>query len=148
MRFPATGSAAGPRRLRCARCAHEWTVDPAQASPPPVDPPAPADPPPFAEPPPLTADAPPLWANAPPLVAAARRRAAARHAGDDDADDWDQPRTGTRDPVFDRAAAAAWTASIVLLVAVAVAAVQFRAEIMRAWPPSQRLYALFDATPQ
>lgn len=50
-------------------------------------------------------------------------------------------------PAWDRAAAAAWAASVLLLVGLVVAAVQFRADIMHGWPPSQRLYAVFGAGP-
>jgi hypothetical protein len=127
------------------RGAHEWTVDPEQTSP---AAPPPAAPPPRAEPPPLTADAPPPWAAAPPLVAEARRRAAARFSDDDDEDDWRQKRAATPAPALDRTAIAAWAASVFLLFGLVVAVVAFRADIMRAWPPSQRLLALFDAVPR
>ena len=50
-------------------------------------------------------------------------------------------------PTPHRHAPAAWVASLLLLVGLAVAAAQFRAEIMVAWPPSQRLYAVFGAGP-
>ncbi len=51
-------------------------------------------------------------------------------------------------PTWDRPAIAAWAASILLLVGLVVAAVQFRAEVMHGWPPSQRLYAMFGAVPR
>jgi hypothetical protein len=50
------------------------------------------------------------------------------------------------EPPRDWRALAAWAASLLLLVALVAVAVQFRAEIMRAWPPSQRLYGIFGAT--
>ena len=50
-------------------------------------------------------------------------------------------------PPTNRHAPAAWVASLLLLAGLAVAAAQFRAEIMQAWPPSQRLYAVFGVGP-
>ncbi len=135
----------GPRRLRCARCAHEWTVDTQQMPPPAASPPA--DPPPRPGPPPLTADAPPLWSGAPPPVAEARRRAATRFIEDDEDDGAPGP-TDTGKPALDRTAMAAWTASVLLLVGLVVAVVAYRADLMRAWPQSQRLFALFEAAPR
>jgi predicted Zn finger-like uncharacterized protein len=107
----------GPRRLRCARCGQEWTVEPAPATAPPPPPP----PPPRQRP------------VLPPLVAEERRPPPAPFP------DYEE------EPVGKRGAFAAWAASLLLLAGLAVAAVQFQAEIMRAWPPSQRLYALFPA---
>ncbi len=99
----------GPRRLRCTRCKHVWTLYP------------PAPPP---EPPPLFA-APqfPLAAGFPDYEEAPEK------------------------PILDQRAMLAWAASLLLLVGLAVAAVQFRGEVMHIWPPSQRLYAAFGATP-
>jgi hypothetical protein len=50
-------------------------------------------------------------------------------------------------PARRRGAGAAWAASILVLAGLAFAAVQFRAEIMQGWPPSQRLYAVFGVGP-
>jgi predicted Zn finger-like uncharacterized protein len=52
-----------------------------------------------------------------------------------------------KQPTLDRQALVAWAASIVVLVGLGVAAVQFRAEVMQGWPPSQRVYAVFGAMP-
>ena len=94
----------GPRRLRCTRCTHQWTLQPAPA---PL-PPAPA-----------------------PLIAEARLTPAVSFP------DYEEEQPG-----WDRRALAAWAASIVVLVGLVAAAVQFRAEVMRGWPPSQRVYAV------
>ena len=111
----------GTQRLRCTRCAHEWTMD--RPAPPPPAEPAPAAP----------AAATRLRAAAPPLVATPRTAPIAGFPP-------------LRDPAgFDRRALAAWAATVVLLAGLGLAAARYRAEIMQAWPPSQRLYALFGA---
>ena len=46
-------------------------------------------------------------------------------------------------PARRRGALLAWAASILLLAGLVFAAVKFQAEITRAWPPSQRVYAGF-----
>lgn len=108
----------GARRLRCARCAHEWTFAPPTAPPPEIVP------------------LPPLPAAPPSLVA--------------------EPLT-PREPAFPPydepvgfawGALAAWVASILVLAGLAFATVQFRANIMQAWPPSQRAYALIGLAPR
>jgi len=48
-------------------------------------------------------------------------------------------------PARRRGALLAWAASILLLAGLAIAAVRFQAEVTRAWPPSQRVYAVFAA---
>ncbi len=50
-------------------------------------------------------------------------------------------------PARHRGALAAWVVSILVLAGLGFAAVQFRAEIMSAWPPSQRVYAVFGVGP-
>jgi predicted Zn finger-like uncharacterized protein len=44
-------------------------------------------------------------------------------------------------------ALAAWAASILILVGLGFAAVHFRTDIMQAWPPSVRAYALLGMAP-
>jgi hypothetical protein len=51
------------------------------------------------------------------------------------------------EPGRNRGAVAAWAASLVILVALGFAAVHFRTEIMQAWPPSARAYALLGLAP-
>jgi predicted Zn finger-like uncharacterized protein len=53
----------------------------------------------------------------------------------------------TEDKTSDRGALAAWAVSVLLVTGLALAAVYFREDVMRLWPPSQRLYALFGAVP-
>jgi predicted Zn finger-like uncharacterized protein len=104
------------RRLRCARCGHEWSFAPA---PPP--PPAPAPSPPLR---------PPVEPRVAPLVVEPRPA----------------PPTAEPPPRPGRAGAlVAWVASILVLVGLGVAAVHFRAEITATWPPAGRLYAALDA---
>ena len=107
----------GARRLRCAVCAHEWSFVPPL--------------PPLEEPPP-----PPLEPfSAPPLVVEPRTPPVPAFP----------PREAP--PSFAWGALAAWAASILLLIGLGFAAVNFRAEIMQVWPPVQRLYAVFGVGP-
>lgn len=54
--------------------------------------------------------------------------------------------TAARQRRTSAAPAAAWVASLVLLVALASAAYSWRSSIMAAWPPSERLYAALGLT--
>ena len=45
-------------------------------------------------------------------------------------------------PAWDRLALGAWAVSVVVLAGLVVAAVHFRTDVMRGWPPSERLYAM------
>lgn len=111
------------RRLRCARCAYEWTIGArpsASPVPPPPEPPAPPVPLPV---PPAPPAAEPLAARPSPFPP------------------YEEPRE------FAWGALAAWLVSLAVLVGLVFAAVWFRAEIMQAWPPSQRLFGLFGAGP-
>ena len=107
------------RRLRCAKCAHEWLVGPESPAVPPFNAPA-AAPAEDAPPPPMTEPRPP----APPPAAVAA-------------------------PAGGRFAAAAlwaaWIGSGLLLAAAGVAAWVWRDPIMAAWPPAARVYLLFGA---
>lgn len=117
------------RAVRCARCGHEWVP---VAPPPPLSPAAP----PVPEPPP-----PPRWPDGevieevelepveqgtvePPRLTAMDRLALHR----------DQQRR-SRAPLR-----IAWLLSLLALLALGAAAYQWRAEVMHAWPASQRLY--------
>ncbi|NKE43665.1 hypothetical protein HB662_02680 [Roseomonas frigidaquae] len=128
---PDQALAAGPRTLRCARCGHSFRAalpeppatesEPPPRSIPPAAPPAPgkvmgaptASPTESARTPP------------PPPGAAAQDRLA------------DAPSSPP-----DRFALAGWLVTLLVLALAAYAGYAFRAEIMTAWPPSQRLYAL------
>ena len=113
------------RRLRCAKCGHEWPVGPAAAVPP-----APtADPKPSPDlgpaPPPILPPQRVPQPIEPPLPTPEARRAA------------------------QVAAVALWTAWIgsgLLLVALAAGIWVYRAPIVEAWPPAARLYLLLGAS--
>ena len=158
---PGQALAVGPRLLRCARCGHSFkaALPPAPALPPiqpPVLPPseamlgailgAPAESP-ARLPPDSQADLPPIRVPEPP----------ARPSGDHPSeDDTVAPRRTPAPPASsgsdrlglapgsppDRFALAAWVVTLALLVAAAYACFIWRADIMAAWPPSQRLFAL------
>lgn len=109
------------RTLRCSRCSEQWTVVP-------PDPEAEQETEPEAEP---------------------------FHAAEDH-----QPPAAPRLTAMDRLAShpaplparntplrVAWLASVLLLVAVLVGMVVWRDTIMRAWPPSARLYSAMGFTP-
>ncbi len=114
--IPDTRLGAGSRRVRCARCAHLWTLE----RPPSAVPTSTAPPPPDPSPPPS-------------LTAEPRHPPAAEAVGE------------KKPPSWDRWAIAAWAASLLAVIGIGVTAVQLRAELMHHWPPSQRLYALFGA---
>lgn len=137
----------GPRKVRCAKCGKDWMAEaeaPAPAPAPPDAEPVPAPAAPEALPPEEEEELPP-----PPPVAA---------APPPDAPPPEEPQVG---PVVPRAeeklvqeagerpsralavvAGLAWLASAGVLVAAGWAAVAFRADVMAAWAPSKRLYAL------
>ena len=109
------------RRLRCAKCAHEWLVEPASPA--------------LLEPEPATPVAPPLPAAAvPPPMLEPRRPA---------------PPPAAAVPVAGRFAAvalwAAWIGTVLLLAGAVAGAWAWRAPIMAAWPPAARVYLLFGA---
>jgi len=114
------------RSVRCSRCGAEWKPvrEAGPEAPPPPPEPSPAEPSP-AEPPAEPA-VPPT-----PFLAAMERLAA-------------EPSRPPRPPAL----LAAWLLTFLLLGAGCVSAVVWRAEIMRVWPPSGRILALFDRMPE
>lgn len=52
------------------------------------------------------------------------------------------------EPLYSRAVLAGWVASFMLLAALAWAAYAWRAQIMHAWPASERAYALLGLVPR
>lgn len=121
---------AAGRAVRCARCGSDW-VPLAYAAPPPQslpvpDPVLPAAPAPSPPVPSVSAAA--MAARAvpvpPPTVAAPQSRPAPARA---------------RNPVSP--ILLAWAASLALLGVLMWAGIAWRASIMHAWPPSERLYA-------
>ena len=125
--------AGGARKVRCVRCGSEWvptgmTVAPLAFEEPRAETPAYRPPP---EPPPLE----PLARVEPRLHPLRPRHEAAREMAGPILEEAPSPRAnGT--------AMAAWGVSLAVLVALGVAAVQWRAEVMAAWPPSERLFAV------
>ena len=130
--------AGGARKVRCVRCGNEWvptgvTVAPLAFEEPRAEtrayhPPPPPAPP--AEPPLLE----PLARVEPRLHPLRPRHDVAREMAGPVLEAAPPPRAGVT-------AMIAWGASLVVLVALGVAAVQWRAEVMAAWPPSERLFA-------
>ncbi|MGX9964664.1 zinc-ribbon domain-containing protein [Roseomonas sp. F4] len=134
---PDEALAAGPRMLRCARCQHRFEASlPAPLAATPAAPladsaaagDAPAESPPGATDP-SAAPAEETKAEASPAETPPPLRAPERLA--------DAP---TSPP--DRFALAGWVLTLLVLVGVAYAGFAFRAEVMAAWPPAQRLYGL------
>lgn len=134
-----------PRKVRCARCGDAWVPEAVVVAVPAVEevrPPAPEaepepEPEPVPEPPARVAPplAPPLAPPPAPPLAAVVPLVADRLVPEPDAP---PPRRGK--PVL---AAIAWAASLALLGGAGWAAVAWRAEIMAAWAPSQRLFTLW-----
>jgi predicted Zn finger-like uncharacterized protein len=113
------------RRLRCAKCAHEWLVEPpSPAGPGPEPGPGPAPPP----------AAPVPMASVPPPMVEPRRPA---------------PPPAAAAPAGGRFAAAAlwaaWIGTVLLLAGAVAGAWIWRDPIMAAWPPAARVYLLFGA---
>ncbi len=113
--------AAGGRRLRCARCAHEW----APAVPPPPQATADPDPPAVSAPPPLPAvPRPPADIPGAPLVASPKLTQ-------------DRERPDRRQAK----AAVGWILTVVVLAGLSFAAYRFRQTVQEVWPPSTLVYS-------
>jgi predicted Zn finger-like uncharacterized protein len=112
------------RIVRCASCGDEWTPIPAGATPAPE----PAQYEPDASPTIETREA-PVVAEVPQQSAMARLAA---HPA------MPQPSTRLR---------LAWAGSVALLVLAIAAAFTWRHDIVTAWPPSARAYAMFGLAP-
>ena len=108
------GTLAAGRVVRCAKCGTEWTpVPPDGAEPPPSPPPPEPEPKPGLAPLSAAMPEPPARLAPPPPPAEQRQ--------------W--------------SILAAWLGSGVVIVAALTLAFVFRAPVMQAWPPSQRVYA-------
>jgi predicted Zn finger-like uncharacterized protein len=121
---------AGPARtLRCSRCGADFALPqaPPAAAPPPAPLPEPPPPAPVApEPPAAVAPAPvapPATPEAP--APAVRERAPVAQAPTDQA-----------------ALVRAWAASLLVVVGGVLALLVFRTQVMSAWPPATRLFAV------
>lgn len=125
---------AGPRPMRCARCAHVWTPS-IQADGPPVYSPAlrtPAGPVTDVPQSPGVEPTGPLPASRPfPKLAPYRARGL---------DEVPAPLPPALPPARGQAAAIGWVFTVVVLAALAGAAWQWRTQVMTAWPPSERVY--------
>ena len=117
------------RIVRCARCRNEWTPVQGISPGPPAapEPPDSHEPPPAEEPAPRAPEPPPTEEPAPEVRQSAMDRLSAHPA---------RPATGTGLRI-------AWAASLVAILALAGAAYAWRAQVVAAWPPSARAYALF-----
>ncbi len=118
------------RSVRCARCGEQWVAVPA-APPPTAETADEASAAPRQAPP--AAGAPAVAAGPPALTAMERL---ASHPAP-------LPRTGA-------ALRVAWAASLVVVLALGWGIIAWRADLMRVWPPSARLYdalGLGPATP-
>lgn len=136
----------GRQRMRCARCQHEWDFEPPSAEPanvvpqeakPPMD--VPAVEPVVAPAAPAPSDSPAPEASTseektPPTLVAEPRRARP------DADTAEPPR-------LKRSVLLAWVLSVLVILGVAGAAVQYRDPLMRAWPPSERVFVWLGYAP-
>ena len=132
------------RRLRCARCGHDWEVQQpavpgASAVDDPVRPPTGRPQARLQAPPGPEPEAPPGPDLPPPPPHSALRRAP--QVLDQEA----LPRSGGGDAAasplrFLDGLWAAWAASILVVLAFLAALLVFRAEIAAAWPPAARLY--------
>jgi predicted Zn finger-like uncharacterized protein len=143
---PEAALAAGPRRLRCARCGHQFDAAAPPAEPPPVvaavaAPPPPPEPPPEPPPAPMAspAPAPPEPAPEPDLPAREpppppKPRDAAPAA----APLVDPPPQPPRGPLI-----LAWLISLAVLGGLGWALWRYRAAIVESFPPAARLYELF-----
>jgi predicted Zn finger-like uncharacterized protein len=138
------------RAVRCARCGGDWVPGAAESTEPPpsaeLSAPPPLPPEPAPEPvmqaapepaPPAEEVAAPEPVKAPPAPPTA---AAAQWQGVVDAIAH-EAASRPPPPVRAKPPVAAWFVSVTLLVILVAAAVAFRAPIMKAWPPSTRLYA-------
>ncbi len=155
---PEAALAAGPRRLRCARCGHAFEAG-APAAPPPAPPPpvaAPPEPAPGPAPAPEPAPAPaaaPEQAPEPPEPARPRGASALRLPERAAAREPTPPAPPPPPPAAPRERLVAppaeparaplllaWAGSALVLGAIGWALWRFRAEVVAAWAPMARFY--------
>lgn len=125
------------RKLRCARCRHDWRVEPptppAAPAPTAAAPPMPPAPQPPAGPAQAPAEAPAASPDRPP----GRPPRPPRHPQPIDPP---LPRLGDAPPQGRTALILAWAASGLFMLGFVAALLLFRAELAEAWPPMARLY--------
>lgn len=119
---------AGRKTVRCVRCGHQWAPGPVPepADPPPPAPPSPPPLPDSDRPDPERADS--DWAD----------RGRAQTAADPGRSRLASPATP---PPGRFGLRLAWAASGLVLAMALAAAFVWRAEVVRVWPPSLRVYA-------
>ncbi len=138
------------RPVQCARCGHQWLPRPVPAEhPPPPEPFEPLPPFPHAPPPPHAppAPAPPphVPASAGPIPAGLSDRAIDPEHEPGTSPHrlrgalWSGWGEGRREATLVRLA---WAASVLVIVLIGWAAFTWRGDIIQAWPPSERLYAV------
>jgi predicted Zn finger-like uncharacterized protein len=125
--------AAGPRAVKCARCGKEWTASAARAAAPTVAPPLPRKP----AGPMAALEAEPHGRIEPrlnPLHPRTKPRPPPPIIDSEPPPDLAARRTGA-------GAIAAWVVSLLILIGAGGAAVNWRVQVMAAWPPSERVFA-------
>lgn len=142
------------RRLRCARCGENWLAAPeappdgaalaGASGPETVTPGTPGPgPAPEAAPPPAAAPPPPAGREA---MAPPPQRSRTRPP---QVIDPPLPRSGdAAPPRRDQALLLAWAGTAAAVLALAAGLALFRAEVMAAWPPSQRLFIALGLGPE
>ncbi len=130
------------RVVRCARCGGEWAPIEAHAAEPERAPPTPVATP--VDDPPAVSDEPagPAAPPAPPLDSPAAAEASPRPPSAMDRLALQATRPSSRLQLR-----LAWLASLAVLAFLGWAAYAWRAEIVAAWPPSGRIYAIFGMQP-
>jgi predicted Zn finger-like uncharacterized protein len=139
--LPETMFLTGPRMVRCVRCAHSWL-----AGAPEPDPPAAAEaamPDPEAAPP--APEAGETQGNGR-LASKLRRRGASAAEPPAPFPKLDMDLGPAPPPPAGMAVVAGWVATVLFLLAAGWGGLEYRADIMAAWPESARLYDLLGLT--
>ena len=141
------------RKVRCAKCQHEWVPKAARDAAAAAPPPSPVPSPPAA----TLAHVPPMVAAPMPLMddlpdEPAESPAAPSATASEPAEPWaDLPRIDPEIAILRRPkpganqaqtqTMVALAASVLILCGMAAAAATWRAQVMQVWPPSERVFA-------
>jgi predicted Zn finger-like uncharacterized protein len=125
------------RIVRCASCSGQWMPVEADAPEPEPAPPPTVDPSPLAAVPAAPTAPQAVPTDSPPIAEAAPRPSSAM----------DRLALQSQQPSSRLPLRLAWLASLSLLAFLGWAAYAWRAEIVAAWPPSDRIYAVFGMSP-